>query len=384
MKISKRANVAPFYAMEILKTANEMADGGAEIMHMETGEPVSGAPAKVIAAAHAALDGARLGYTEAEGDPKLRARIAQHYADYYGRIVAPEQVAVTIGASGGLLLAFLAAFDAGERIAMAEPSYPAYRNTLAALGLEVVGLPAGPETRFQPTVELLRALEKPIHGLIIASPSNPTGTMIPRPEFEAIVKYCDAEGIRIISDEIYHGITYGERAETILAYGGKAIVANGFSKYFAMTGWRLGWLILPPDLVRPAELLAQNMFVSPPALAQYAAVTAFDCRAELDANVARYAENLKILQRALPQAGFGDLAPSDGAFYVYADVSRLTNDSQDFCREMLKATGVAATPGIDFDTARGSRYVRISFATDNATVARAADALIQWLAPENA
>ncbi|MBT3926012.1 MAG: aminotransferase class I/II-fold pyridoxal phosphate-dependent enzyme [Rhodospirillaceae bacterium] len=382
MKISKRSDVAPFYAMEILKSANEMADNGAEIMHMEAGEPGSGAPSKVLAAAHAALDSSKLGYTESEGDPMLRARIAQHYQDYYGQTVAPEQIAVTMGSSGGLLLAFLTAFDVGDRIAMAEPGYPAYRNTLSALGLEVVGLPAGPETRFQPTVELLERLDKPVQGLIVASPSNPTGTMIPRTEFEAVVKYCDAQGIRIISDEIYHGITYGEPAETVLAFTGNAVVANGFSKYFAMTGWRLGWIIVPPDFVRPIERLAQNMFISPPTLAQLAAIAAFDCREELDLNVARYAENRKILQRALPEAGFGDLAPCDGAFYVYADVTRLTNDSEKFCRQMLQATGVAATPGIDFDTGRGNHYVRFSFAADSDTVARAADALIGWLKPE--
>jgi len=379
MKVSKRADVAPFYAMEIFKAANELADGGADILHMETGEPSSGAPSKVLAAAHAALDNTKLGYTEAEGNPQLRARIAQHYQDYYGQTIAPERVAVTIGSSGGLLLAFLAAFDARDRIAMAEPSYPAYRNTLTALGLEVVGLPTGPETRFQPTVELLKGLDKPVQGLIVASPSNPTGTMIPRAEYKAVAQYCDSQGIRIISDEIYHGITYGESAESVLAYTDNAVVANGFSKYFAMTGWRLGWLILPTELVRPIERLAQNMFVSPPALAQLAAIVAFDCGDELDANVARYAENRKILQSALPKAGFGDLAPCDGAFYIYADVTRLTNDSESFCREMLKATGVAATPGIDFDTKRGNHYVRFSYAADSATVARAADALINWL-----
>ena len=379
MKVSKRADVAPFYAMEIFKAANELADGGADILHMETGEPSSGAPSKVLAAAHAALDNTKLGYTEAEGNPQLRARIAQHYQDYYGQTIAPERVEVTIGSSGGLLLAFLAAFDARDRIAMAEPSYPAYRNTLTALGLEVVGLPTGPETRFQPTVELLKGLDKPVQGLIVASPSNPTGTMIPRAEYKAVAQYCDSQGIRIISDEIYHGITYGEPAESVLAYTDNAVVANGFSKYFAMTGWRLGWLILPTELVRPIERLAQNMFVSPPALAQLAAIVAFDCGDELDANVARYAENRKILQSALPKAGFGDLAPCDGAFYIYADVTRLTNDSESFCREMLKVTGVAATPGIDFDTKRGNHYVRFSYAADSATVARAADALINWL-----
>ena len=382
MKVSKRSDIAPFYAMEILKSANEMADDGATIMHMEAGEPGSGAPAKVLQAAHAALDNCQLGYTESEGDPVLRARIAQHYQDYYGRTVAPEQIAVTMGSSGGLLLAFLAAFDVGDRIAMAEPSYPAYRNTLSALGLEVVGLPAGPETRFQPTVDLLKQVDEPVHGLIVASPSNPTGTMIPRAEFEALANYCDDQGIRIISDEIYHGITYGEPAETVLAYSNSAIIANGFSKYFAMTGWRLGWIIVPPDLVRPIERLAQNMFISPPTLAQHAAIAAFDCREELDRNVARYAKNREILQRALPEAGFGDLAPCDGAFYVYADVTQLTNDSENFCREMLKATGVAATPGIDFDTKRGNHYVRFSFAADGATVERAAAALIGWLQPK--
>lgn len=379
MKVSQRADVAPFYAMEILKAANELADGGTEIMHMEAGEPASGAPAKVMAAAHAGLDNAHLGYTESKGDPLLRARIAQHYQEFYAQSIAPEHVAVTTGSSGGLLLAFLAAFDVGDRIAMAEPSYPAYRNTLGALGLDVVGLPTGPETRFQPTVDLLKGLDKPVQGLIVASPANPTGTMIPRGEFEAVVGYCESHGIRIISDEIYHGITYGEPAETVLAFSKNAIVANGFSKYFAMTGWRLGWMIVPPDLVRPVERLAQNIFISPPALAQHAAIAAFDCREELDKNVARYAENRRILQQALPEAGFGDLAPCDGAFYVYADVTRLTNDSESFCREMLQATGVAATPGIDFDTLRGNKYVRFSFAADNATVSSAAAALIGWL-----
>ncbi|MBI07739.1 MAG: 1-aminocyclopropane-1-carboxylate deaminase [Rhodospirillaceae bacterium] len=379
MKVSKRANVAPFYAMEILKSANELADGGADIMHMEAGEPVSGTPARVLAAAHSALDESHLGYTEAQGNPRLRARIAQHYADMYREEVPVEQITVTIGASGGLILAFLAAFDIGDRIALAEPSYPAYRNTLEAFGLEVVGLPTGAETRFQPSVDLLEALDRPIQGLIVASPSNPTGTMIPRQQFEALIKYCEAQDIRIISDEIYHGITYGEAAQTILAYSSNAIIANGFSKYFAMTGWRLGWMVFPPDLVRPVERLAQNLFVSPPALAQISALAAFNCRDELEANVARYDENRKVLEEALPRAGFGNLAPCDGAFYVYADVSRLTNDSYEFCQKMLKETGVAATPGIDFDPKRGNRYVRFSFATNRETVQRAADALVAWL-----
>lgn len=379
MKVSKRAQVAPFYAMEVLKAANERAAQGERVIHMEAGEPGAGAPSAVIAAARAALDDAHLGYTESEGMPALRQRIARHYREFYGRDVPVERIMLTTGSSGGLLLAFLAAFDVGDRVALTHPSYPAYRNTLSALGLQTVGLPAGPETRFQPSVALLEALDEPVDGLILASPSNPTGTMIPHGEFEALAAYCDRHGIRIVSDEIYHGITYDQHAETVLAFTENAIVANGFSKYYAMTGWRLGWMVFPPDLVRPVELLAQNLFVSPPAIAQHAALAAFDCTAELDANVARYAKNREILQKALPEAGFGDLAPSDGAFYVYADVSPLTNDSEAFCREMLANTGVAATPGIDFDPERGNRYVRFSYAADTAGVQAAAAAIKRWL-----
>lgn len=379
MKVSRRSGVAPFYAMEVLKEANERAAKGEQIAHLETGEPGAGAPQPVLDAVRDALENGHLGYTESYGLPELRARIARHYSEFYARDVPVERIVVTTGSSGGLLLAFIAAFDVGDRVALANPSYPAYRNTLFALGLEPVTLLAGPETRFQPTVAMLEALEHPVEGLIVASPSNPTGTMIPEDQFRALVEYCVDNGIRIISDEIYHGITYGRPAETVLAMTDTAIVANGFSKYYAMTGWRLGWMVFPLDLIRPVELLAQNLFVSPPAISQYGAMAAFDCRNELDANVARYAKNREILQKALPEAGFGELAPADGAFYVYADVSRLTNDSETFCRQMLANTGVAATPGIDFDPERGNRYVRFSFAADTEFVASAATALKAWL-----
>lgn len=379
IKKSSRGEVSPFYAMEILKEANRMEINGCNIMHMETGEPGNIAPSRVIRAAHKALECEELGYTEAEGFPPLRKRIIQHYKDFYGIDVEYNRVAVTLGSSGGLLLAFIAAFDVGDRVAMASPSYPAYRNVLKSLGIEVIELHTSIESRFQPTVNLLKELDKPIQGLIIASPSNPTGTMIPTEELKNISKFCDDVGIRIISDEIYHGITYERRADSVLSYSSSAVVANGFSKYFAMTGWRLGWVVLPHDLVRSIELLAQNFFISPPALAQHAAIAAFDCRDELEENVRMYAENRKILLEALPRAGFSDLAPSDGAFYIYAKVTNITNNSEYFCREMLNTIGVAATPGIDFDQRDGNQYVRFSYAAKTETVRRSAELILDWL-----
>jgi aspartate/methionine/tyrosine aminotransferase len=379
VKVSRRSDVAPFFAMEIFKIATEREATGARVFHMEAGEPGSGAPQRVIERAAQVLAEGTIGYTESHGVMPLRKRIAAYYQDAYGVALPVERIFVTIGVSGGLLLAFLAAFDHGDRVALANPSYPAYRNTLSALGLQPVTLATGPETRFQPTVAMLENLDEPVQGLIVASPSNPTGTMLSSSELEAIAAYCERQGIRVISDEIYHGITYADPAATIATFSKSAIVANGFSKYFAMTGWRLGWMVFPEDLLRPVELLAQNLFVSPPALSQQAAIAAFDCREELDANVARYARNRAIVQKALPAAGFGDLAPCDGAFYAYADVSRLTNDSEAFCRQMLAECGVAATPGIDFDTERGRRFVRFSFAGDTAEISGACEAMKDWL-----
>ena len=379
MKVSKRADVPPFFAMEVLRAANERAARGGLVMHLEAGEPGSGTPSKVIEAAHRALDSAHLGYTESLGMPALRQRIAQHYADYYGVKIPFERVIVTMGSSGGFILSFIAAFDAGDRIALVDPSYPAYRNMCEALGIEIVHITADLEHRYQPTVELIEALPERPDGLIIASPSNPTGTLIERSRLEAIVRHCEARGIRVISDEIYHGITFGERAETALKFSEHAIVTNGFSKYYAMTGWRLGWIVVPEELARPIERLAQNFFVSPPAIAQFAALAAFDCVAELDANVARYGRHRTMLIKALTEAGFGDLAPCDGAFYLYADVSRLTNDSEAFCKRMLNEIGVAATPGIDFDRERGRRFVRFSFAGSCEQIEVACAALKKWL-----
>jgi aspartate/methionine/tyrosine aminotransferase len=385
MKVARRSGIAPFIAMEVMKAANERAQTGAEVLHMEVGQPDTGAPAAALAAARAALEGpsAALGYTEALGVPGLRARIARHYLDKYGVAVAPERIAVTTGSSGAFLLAFLAAFDAGDRVAILEPGYPAYRNILTALGIEVVPIPVGPDTGFQATPEHLAAAGR-LDGFLVASPANPTGSMLGADELDALLRWCDGAGVRFLSDEIYHGITYGKRETTALGRGkDQAIVINSFSKYFCMTGWRLGWLVLPQDLVRPVERLAQNLFISPPALPQLAAQAAFDAMPELDANVARYAASRALLLRELPQAGFESFAPADGAFYLFADVARLTNDSTEFCRRMLAEAGVAATPGTDFDPVRGNRFVRFSFAGTTADMARAAAKLQAWLKPRH-
>jgi aspartate/methionine/tyrosine aminotransferase len=315
----------------------------------------------VIEAARRALASDRLGYTDALGVPALRSRISRYYAERHGIAVAPERIAVTIGSSGAFLLAFLAAFDVGDRVAVVEPGYPAYRNILSALGIEPFPLVVGPETRFQPTQEQVKAISGRVDGLIVASPSNPTGTMLSRQALKAIAEVCRANGIRFVSDEIYHGITFGEPAATALSFDSEAIVVNSFSKYYSMTGWRLGWLVLPADMVRTVECLAQNLFISAPSLSQVAAVAAFDCTAELDQHVAHYRRNRDILLAGLPEAGLDRLAPADGAFYLYADVSALTNDSDQFCKRLLAETGIAITPGIDFDPRRGHRHVRFSF-----------------------
>lgn len=382
IKIARRGTVPPFIVMDVLAAANERAASGGAVYHLEVGQPSTPAPRGVIEAARRALDGDRLGYTEALGIPALRRRIARHYREWYGVALDPARVVVTTGSSGAFLLAFLAAFDAGDRVALAAPGYPAYRNILTALGVEPVLLPVGPNSRFQPTAALLDAFLAEsggkLDGLIVASPSNPTGTMLDRQALADLAALCRSRGIRLVSDEIYHGITYGAPAASMTAFGGQAIVVNSFSKYFSMTGWRLGWLVLPEDLVRPVECLAQNFFISPPSLSQSAAVAAFDCHDELEANVRRYAANRALLLERLPRAGFERIAPADGAFYLYAEVDHLTPDSHDFCRRMLAETGVAATPGTDFDPQRGHRFVRFSFAGSTEDMAAAADRLIAW------
>ena len=379
LKAARRGEIPPFFVMEVMRAACEREAAGGEVLHLEVGQPSTGAPAPVVAAAAAALGSDRLGYTEALGIPPLRAAISRHYRDVYGLDIPPRRVVVTTGSSGGFVLAFLAAFEAGDRVAMATPGYPCYRNILAALGVTPVEIPVGPETRFQPTPDLLAAAG-PLDGLIVASPANPTGTMIPAAELKALAHYCAGNGIRLISDEIYHGITYGEPAASALAFSDDVLVLNSFSKYFSMTGWRLGWMVVPETLVRPVECLTQNLFISAPTLSQIAGVAAFDCRAELDGHVARYARNRALLLEQLPQAGLDKLAPAEGAFYIYADVSSLTDDSEAWCKRLLAETGIAITPGIDFDPARGRRFVRFSFAGATDTIAEAARRLRGWVA----
>lgn len=378
LKIARRGLVPPFIAMDVLRAANERAAAGDDVLHLEVGQPSTPAPAAVLDAARAALGRETLGYTDALGLPALREAIAAHYRLSYGVALDPSRVIVTTGSSGAFLLAFLAAFEPGDRVAMASPAYPAYRNILTALDLVPVELAAGPEHRYQATLDLLRAQSESLDGLIVASPANPTGTMLAPDELAAIVRYCRDMGIRLVSDEIYHGIVYSMTAATALSSGDEAFVVNSFSKYFSMTGWRLGWMVAPPDTLRAIECLAQNLFISPPALSQHAALAAFGCRAELDANVARYARNRALLLEELPKAGFTRFAPADGAFYLYADVAHLTNDSPEFCRRMLREIGVACTPGIDFDPARGNATLRLSFAGTTDTMAEAARRLRAW------
>ena len=378
LKSSRRGGIPPFIVMDVLRAANALQAAGRDVLHLEVGQPSTPAPAGVIAAARRALDRDLLGYTEAFGIPPLRQAIARHYQDSYGIAVEPGRIVVCTGSSGAFVLAFLAAFDVGDRVALAVPGYPAYRNILTALDIEPVLLAVGPETHFQPTPEVLDRLPGRLDGLIVASPANPTGTMIAPDAMERLAAYCRARGIRLVSDEIYHGIAYGARAQTALAFEPEAIVINSFSKYFSMTGWRLGWMTVPESLLRAVECLAQNLYISPPTLSQFAAIAAFDCTAELDANVARYADNRRLLLAELPRAGFGKLAPADGAFYLYADVGDMTDDAAAFCARMLTETGVAATPGLDFDPARGNRFVRFSFAGATADMAEAARRLIAW------
>lgn len=381
-KVAARAGVEPFRVMEVMKAAAARAVEGADVLHLEVGQPGTPAPATAIAAAHAALDRERLGYTDAAGTDQLRRRIAAHYAERYDVRVPVERILVTAGASGACVLAFLAAFEEGDRVAVTEPGYPCYRNMLSAFGIEPVGVPIGAETGFRVTPEVLDAAG-PLDGLVVASPANPTGTVLHAGEMAAVGAWCDDHGVRLVSDEIYAGITFGAPAPTALATGDH-IVVNSFSKYFSMTGWRVGWLVVPDDLVVPIERLAQNLFISPPTIGQVAALAAFDATAELDGHVARYARNRDVLLAGLRAAGIDQVAPPDGAFYIYADVSHLTDDSEAFARGWLHDIGVAVTSGVDFDPRRGSRFIRLSFCGSEDEVAEAARRIAGWAASRSA
>ncbi len=383
LKVGRGAAAPPFLVMDVIAAANArqagLPPGAPGVIRMEVGQPGTGAPAGAVAAAMAALrSGDPLGYTEAFGRASLRERISAHYRDWYGLDVPPQRIAVTVGASGGFPLAFLAAFDPGDRIALTSPYYPPYVNILTALGMVPVVIPAGPETRFQPTPALLDALDPRPDGVIVASPCNPAGTMLHPEELAAIARWCEANGVRLISDEIYHGLNYDAALATAAAVSPHAVVVNSFSKYFSMTGWRIGWLVLPEDLVRPVECLAQNLFISAPHISQIAAEAAFDCGAELQANIAGYRRARDHLLAALPAAGFDRLSPAEGAFYLFADISARSNDAVTFCARMLAEAGIAATPGVDFDHARGNRFVRFSYCGPEADMLAATERLARW------
>jgi len=376
LKIGAGAIVPPFRVMDVITAANArekiLAPDAPKILRMEVGQPGTGLPEGAKRAVTAALQsGNVLGYTEGLGRFSLRARIAAHYADWYGANISESRIAVTFGASGAFPLAYLAAFNQGDTIALAAPYYPPYVNIATALGLKPVLLPCGSETGFQPTIAMLEALDPAPEGLIIASPANPTGSMLSPEDLAALARYCHARGIRLISDEIYHGLTYGKPAASAAQFSDSAIVINSFSKYYSMTGWRVGWMVLPEDLIRTVERLAQNFFVSPSYISQIAAEAAFDCREELEANRARYAQSRDLLLAGLPAAGFSSFSPPDGAFYVYLATQGLAPDSATYCTRLLDEANIAATTGYDFDSVNGLHHFRLSYCAPTADIQEA-------------
>ena len=381
LEVAQRANVSPFQVMEVLSAAAARQRERGDVVSLAAGQPSTPAPRAVREAAAEALHRHSLGYTEQLGIPELREAIAGHYARTYGLTADAGDVVVTTGASGAFLLAFLAAFDVGDRVALARPGYPAYRNILAALGCEVVELPCDESTRFQPTVSMLEDLDEPVRGLIVASPANPTGTVLPEDELAGLAAWCERNGVRLISDEIYHGISYGASVRSAWEFSREAIVVNSFSKLWCMTGWRLGWMLLPQRLLRAVDALTGNFTLCPPALSQHAAVGAFTPESydEVSVHIERYRTNRELLISGLAQLGIDRVAPADGAFYVYADVAHLTSDSLGFCRRLLDDTGVAMVPGVDFDPVEGHHFVRMSLAGSTEDISEALARLGRWL-----
>ena len=371
--------IDPFYAIGLSLLARRLEAEGAPIIHMEFGQPSTGAPAGAIAAAHRALDSDPGSYWESQ---ELRVRLSRHYQETYGVDLPAGRILLTCGASPALVLALSARFAAGDRVALARPGYVAYRNTLRALHLEPVEIPCGPEVDYQLTASALERIEGPLAGVIIASPANPTGSILVPREIEAIVRTCEARGLGLVSDEIYHGLSYVEPARSVLEFTDQAFVVNSFSKYFSMVAWRLGWLAAPESHVDRARALISNLFLTPPSLSQHAALAALDCREELEANIQVYRRNRTVLLEALPRLGLASMAPPDGAFYIYADVGPLPDDSLAFCEKILRETGVALAPGIDFDPLDGHRFIRISFAVSTERVQEAVYRLAPWFAAQ--
>jgi aspartate/methionine/tyrosine aminotransferase len=372
-----QAQLEPFHAIGIGRMAHALMEEGRSVIHMQFGQPSTSAPAAAIARAHHVLDSDNMGYWEST---PLKQRLARHYQDSYGVTVDPERFILTCGASPALVLALGSMFSPGDRVAMARPGYVAYRNTLKALHMEAVEIACGPAVRFQLTAAALAALEPAPAGVIIASPANPTGTVIAADELAAIAEVCRARGIRIISDEIYHGLSYVEPAQTMLAAAPDAVVISSFSKYFSMAGWRLGWLLMPAEQVERAQAYCGNLFLTPPSLSQHAALAAFDAQDELQGHLTVYRENRRLLLEALPSLGLTAIAPPDGAFYIYANIAHLTDDSLAFCKQLLHDTGVATAPGIDFDPVDGHHFFRMSFAVSTAEIAEALRRLQPWFA----
>lgn len=378
---ARLARVSSFLAMDVLSAAKAKERAGGDVVHMEVGQPSAPAPRRVREAARAALEAGQIGYTEALGLPSLRERIARHYRDAYGVDVAPERIVATTGSSAGFVLAFLAPFEPGARVAITAPGYPAYRNIFAALDIEPVDIAVDAASGWVMTAEAVERAhrEAPLAGVLVMSPANPSGTMMGRQALAQLAETCRRLGVWFISDEIYHGLTYDAPAETALAVHDDAVIVNSFSKYYCMTGWRIGWLVVPERLVRPIETLAQNLYISPPYLSQVAAEAAFDAVEELEEIKAGYAANRAFLLEEMTAIGLGEGPPVDGAFYIYRDVGRFTNDSLAFCRRMLEETGVAATPGLDFDPDRGARFVRFSFAGSMEDCRQTVARLRAWL-----
>jgi aspartate/methionine/tyrosine aminotransferase len=378
---SSRSDVPPFMVMDVMAAAARLEAAGRRIVHLEVGQPAASAPATAIAAAQIALAGGRLGYTEALGIPSLRARIAAHYRERYGVTVDVGRIVVTTGSSAAFILAFLALLEPGDRVAVASPGYPPYRHILTALGCVPVPIEMSAASRWAITIDALRETHRrtPLKGLLVASPANPTGTMLAGPVLAELIRAAEAEGICFISDEIYHGLDYAFPAVTAAGLSDQAVVINSFSKYFCMTGWRIGWMVVPDGMVRPIERLQQNLAISVPTLSQVAAEAAFDGRAEMEAVKRGYEENRSVLIEGLPRAGLDRFLPADGAFYLYADVSRFTDDSLEFTKRMLAEAGVAATPGIDFDPREGRHFVRFSYAGSQADMREAVERIARWL-----
>jgi aspartate/methionine/tyrosine aminotransferase len=377
MRNSTRSEVDPFIVMDVMEAARRAEAEGRHIIHMEVGQPGTGAPAGACAALARALKEDALGYTVALGLPALRARIAQLYGDWYGVDLNADRVVITPGSSGGFILAFTALFDGGARVGVGAPGYPSYRQILKALGLTPVDIQTAPENRYQPVPGDLRGLA--LDGLMVASPANPTGTMLDRPAMSALIEAAQEEGASFISDEIYHGIDYETKPVSALEITDDVYVINSFSKYFSMTGWRVGWMVVPEDHVRVLERIAQNMFICAPHASQVAALAAMECEEELAANLAVYAQNRVLMLEGLAEAGFSRLAPPDGAFYIYADVSDLTGDSRQFAADILAEAGVAVTPGLDFDKARGAGTLRFSYARATGDIVEGLDRLKRFM-----